>query len=202
MWSCDRWHILLVKRTCGKDTMHKLCFYGESGNGKSTANNRCQEYCKRVNLSCEVIKLAAPLYALQREIYATSGVKIDLYDQDQSLLEFLAKNMRRINSMSLVENFEKSLQNSSAQVIVCDDLRDVHCDYPYLKSMDFKFIRITTKPSIRQQRLSDRGDINVVINSKTTSELDQIASDYHIHNDDSLENYHEKLDVVFKSLLS
>ncbi len=161
--------------------MLKIVFYGKSGSGKSTVATAACEYFKKNNKTIEIIKLAAPLYHLQNEVYKTAGVEIGYYDQNQKILEDMAKYLREINPNSLVENFAKVYNCSKAEVIINDDLRDVEVDYPYLKNENFKFIKIECDEEIRRERLKLRKDLCSVLDSDTTKYVDQIVPDYVIN---------------------
>lgn len=158
--------------------MIKLAFYGKSGSGKSTIAKAAIEYFKNLDLYIEVIKFATPLYKIQKQFYEYANVEIDYYDQNQKLMEDIAKYLREINPNSLVYNFNKSFEMSSADVVINDDVRDIEVDYPYLKKNGFLFIKLECDEEIRKERLLARSDLCSVLDSSTTNCIDQIIPDY------------------------
>lgn len=163
--------------------MKKIVIYGLAGSGKSTSAGLVQKFFAQKKLDVTVIKLAQPLYELQEQFYKKAGIEISFYNQDQILLESIANHLRRISSSSLVDNFKARIKRTKADVIINDDLRDPHVDYPVLKEEGFIFIRIKCKENFRRERLKQRGDKSTVINSKSTAEIDLIKPDYVVNND-------------------
>lgn len=157
--------------------MIKLAFYGLSGSGKSSAAKITKEYFNKKSMSVEIIKLADPIYKLQEKFYLTANQHIEPDDQDQILMENIAANLRRINSNSLVDSFDQRLKNSSANVVINDDVREFEIDYKYLKRNNFTFIRIVCDEGKRIQRLNARSDISFVKASSTTKDIDKFESD-------------------------
>ncbi|MCD4644867.1 hypothetical protein AR454_21770 [Bacillus mycoides] len=162
--------------------MKKIVLYGLAGSGKSTSASIVKEFYRLRDLRVEVVKLAQPLYELQQHFYQIAGCKIDFYDQDQPLLENIATQLRSISSTSLVDYFKYRMKEVEADVVINDDLRDPHVDYPALKQEGFIFIRVRCPEEIRIERLKMRGDKSVVINSKSTAQLDLIKPDYIVDN--------------------
>ncbi len=180
----------------------RLCVFGHSGSGKSTAASHIIQRFQDGGYSTTVIKLAEPLYRLQREIYATAGRQIRQYEQDQQMLEGLARELRRINPRALVEDFERRLAVSASTVVVCDDLRDGNVDYPYLKEQGFLFLRIQVKPEVAQYRLQQRQDLSTVLNSPASKDVDTMHCDFEVHNDASdLDTLLHQLDAIVSKLI-
>ena len=113
--------------------------------------------------------------------YKVAGKDIDFYDQNQSLLEDIADNLRKINSNSLVDYFDRRLKQTKSQVVINDDVRDTKNDFPYLKKAGFKLIRIECDEQLRIRRLQERNDLNMVVNSKTTQDIDSVEPDHVIN---------------------
>jgi hypothetical protein len=139
-------------------------------------------YFEEQGASVTILKLAKPLYHLQQEFYRIAGISIQEHDQDQVLLEMIASQLRRISSTSLIDDFSRRLAETSSDVIINDDLRDPHIDYPALKNMAFKFMRIHCPEPIRQKRLYRRGDLSMVVHSTTSAGIDLISPDWIIEN--------------------
>lgn len=135
-------------------------------------------------MSVEIIKLASPLYKLQEKFYITANRPIDTNAQDQILMENIAVQLRKINPKSLVDNFNNSLKNSSADVILNDDVREYETDYKNLKYHQFIFILVVCDEHSRIQRLKTRNDISFVENSTTTKDIDKFEQDYIIDTTD------------------
>jgi dephospho-CoA kinase len=157
--------------------MLRLALYGLSGVGKSTAATIIVDYCRSKNLKVEIVKLALPLYRIQKIFYETAGRSIDAFSQDQHLLEIIAGELRRISATSLVDDFIGRLRDCKTDVVINDDIRDYHVDYPVLKREGFIFIRLVCDEDIRLRRLQERNDISVVKKSATTMDLDKFKAD-------------------------
>ncbi len=157
--------------------MIKLAVYGLSGCGKSTVARIIADYFSAGKKTIEFIKLAYPLYKIQQVYYETAGGKIDFYEQDQLLLESIAANLRRISSLSLVNDFMERLKKSEADVVINDDIRDYQTDYPALKKEGFIFVKVHCDEELRVRRLKARKDISITIVSQTTRDIDKFSAD-------------------------
>ncbi|PYE47286.1 AAA domain-containing protein [Paenibacillus barcinonensis] len=160
----------------------KLVIFGQSGSGKSTIARIVQNYYEKQRKTVQVVKLASPLYEIQNHVYKKLLLPYKEGAQDQILLENLATNIRRISPNYLVETFMEKVNNSEANVIINDDLRDYHTDYPRLTDSGFIFIKVSCKEEIRQSRLKSRDDLSIVQNSKTTKGIQDFLYHYHIDN--------------------
>lgn len=160
--------------------MIKIAVYGLSGAGKSSTAKLIQKYYKDKNIDTKVLKLAYPLYEIQKIFYDTAGKDIDFYAQDQILLESIASNLRKISESSLVDNFMERLRKCTAAVVINDDIRDYKTDYPVLKKEGFRFIKIFCDETVRVNRLMNRKDLSVNIESSTTNDLDRFEPDFSI----------------------
>jgi hypothetical protein len=49
---------------------------------------------------------------------------------------------------------------AEADVILNDDLRDVHVDYPALQALGFSFVRVRCDEPVRLRRLAGRSDLS------------------------------------------
>ncbi len=102
--------------------------FGYSGSGKSTFTALVRDACQRAGLSSACVKLADPLYRLQRQVYAAAGITLRGGEQDQLLMENLAAHLRRLNPRSFADDFLHRLGQTEADVVLNDDLRDPHID--------------------------------------------------------------------------
>ena len=103
--------------------MLTICLYGLAGSGKSTAAAQLKKLLAECGYTVDIIKIAAPLYRLQGEIYRTAGREIGEWEHDNELLRSLAVHLRRINPRFLVDNFLDRVKGSRAQVVINDDMR-------------------------------------------------------------------------------
>lgn len=161
--------------------MVALVVYGLTGCGKSTLASLLKEELTAHGRSTVILKLADPLYRLQRAFYEIAS-RPEEQKQDQILLEVIATQLRRISPTSVVDDFLLRLDQCGADTVINDDLRDPHIDYLLLKQRGFKFIRLVCSETVRQARLGQRDDISTIVQSKTTAELDLIVSDLVIDN--------------------
>ncbi|HEY0392504.1 MAG TPA: hypothetical protein VGC63_12405 [Solirubrobacterales bacterium] len=159
---------------------------GASGSGKSTLTDLLREGFEASGLRVEVVKLAEPLYWLQREFYRYAGREIDLYAQDQPLLESIATHLRSLSPRALVDDFLRRLDVSDADVIINDDLRDPHVDWPTMRQAGFRVIGIAVEEPTRRERLSRRRDLATSMDSKASRDISLIRPDIVLDNNGSL----------------
>lgn len=176
----------------------RLALVAPSGAGKSTTARLLQQYFETADISVEVVKLAEPLYELQRAFYQQSCLAISEGAQNQQLLECIAQQLRALDSRSMVMNFAKRLACCEADVVINDDLRDDATDWPYLHDQGFQVIKIFTDASLRQSRLGKRGDVNVVADSVLDLQMRRIAADYALPNNHSLQRLEAHVAVIAK----
>jgi len=163
--------------------MMKICFFGPSGSGKSSATKFLKEDFERRGLTTEVLKLAEPLYKVQKLLYTESGITIKKYNQNQKLLEGIATSMRDINPRSIIDNFMLRLKKVNSDVVINDDLRDFEIDMPVLKQNGFILIRIWASGEVIQSRLSLRNDLYTKENSELDKVIERIEPDFVLKND-------------------
>jgi hypothetical protein len=124
----------------------KLSFLAPSGYGKTTAAGIVGALFHAVN-----IRLAAPLYDLQRVIYNFIG-KENHDQQDGELLQFLGAKIQREKPHFLALKFFDNVLHANigqrSSIITNDDCRPHN--YPYLKAWGFKFVAIQ---GVRRSRL-------------------------------------------------
>ena len=175
----------------------QLGLFGTPGAGKSTTSKIIEEYCTENHVPMIRIKLADPLYEAQKAIYEIAGRQLsDFYDQDGELLNFLGSYLRKLNPNVLLDRFSLRLRDaiekldstgSTSGVIVCDDLR--RPDAEFLRTKDFRFVRIIADPNECESRRRARGDRTLGSASHATEQgLDEIEPDYRIHNESTIED--------------
>lgn len=174
----------------------RIALVAPSGSGKSTTAQFLRHYFESAGFSVEIIKLAEPLYQLQRAFYDQACMALPESSQNQRLLEFIAQQLRSLDSQSLIRNFAHRLGRSRAQVIINDDLRDDTTDWPYLRDEGFQTIKIVTDAPLRQSRLGLRGDISIVEKSDLDLQTRRIKADYVLPNNGSLELLEARVAVV------
>ncbi len=154
--------------------MIKICFLAPSGYGKDTASKIIESM-----FDVSVIKLARPLYELQRDFYNRLG--IDIQDkQDGELLQFYGYKIRKESPDYLINTFYKEIGMCNSQIIINDDCRPM--DYESLKEMGFIFVKIN---GYKRNRLD-----HVEADSKSSLEWQEnIPYDYEIDNYGGLEEY-------------
>lgn len=157
-----------------------------SGSGKSTATRFLREGFEASGLRVAVLKLAEPLYRLQREFYRCAGHEIDLYAQDQPLLESIAAQLRALSPRALVDDLLRRLEASDADVVINDDLRDPHVDWPAMRQAGFRVVGIAVDERIRRERLLRRRDLASSADSRASQEIGLIRHDIVLDNNRSL----------------
>jgi AAA domain len=157
-----------------------------SGSGKSTATRFLREEFEAGGLRVEVIKLAEPLYRLQRDFYASAGQEIDHYAQDQPLLEAIAAHLRRLSPTALVDDLMRRVDATDADVVINDDLRDPHVDWPAMRLAGFRVVGVAVDETIRRKRLARRKDLATAADPPASRELALIPREIVIYNNGSL----------------
>ncbi|HEV2378151.1 MAG TPA: hypothetical protein VGS19_39050 [Streptosporangiaceae bacterium] len=164
----------------------RVAVVGLAGCGKSTCAGLVEDFARDNRRSYQRVKLAKPLYDLQEAVYGVAGVPLQPGSQDQLLMEALADALRRIRPESIVDDFAWRLGQTSADIVINDDLRDPFVDAPRLRQMGFRVLRVTCQEDIRQQRLAERGDLTR--SDASTGRLDLIEPDAVIDNSYDLES--------------
>jgi cytidylate kinase len=173
-----------------------------SGSGKSTVAQMIEARAATYGLQCAVVKLAAPLYELQTQIYRLARVPISKGAQNHSILENCADQLRALNPNCIVTDFLERVENSTAQVIVNDDLRDPVTDWPRLREVGFKAIRIVAARQTRAVRMRARNDLLTLVDSKLDGPLATIQVDEELVNDGAdLDELRARVDDLADRLL-
>ncbi|WP_280335676.1 ATP-binding protein [Nocardia wallacei] len=162
----------------------RVCLLGHSGAGKSTTARFLRATAARRSLSCEIVKVAAPLYDLQQAFYTRLGQPLPDEQQDQQLLEALAGWIRRRRAWFLVDDFLARADATAADVLVNDDVRSYDIDYPELRRRGWTAVRITAEEDLRGKRLAAQGYLT--LSDASTKGVDTVEVDYEIRNDGTL----------------
>lgn len=165
----------------------RLAVIGLSGSGKSTCAGIVERCCAEKGLTFARIKLAKPLYDLQKVVYNTARMDLPDGAQDQALMEALAEHLRRIRPDSLAADFLRRLDSTSADVVLNDDLRDPRVDAPALRAQGFRILRVKCDEGVRRSRLARRDDLT--ISNRSTEDLDLIAPDLVLDNSRDLATF-------------
>lgn len=157
----------------------KICLLAPSGYGKSTAS----EILIREYGGC-VIKIAEPLYELQKSFYHKLGIWED--KQDGELLQFYGRKVRSINPSYLLDVFNESLIGARdyCNIIINDDCRPM--DYEYLKNLGFIFVKINGY-------VRDRDDFTKANPKSSLEWQSEIPCDYELNNYGSLDEYRNEI---------
>lgn len=163
--------------------MIRLALVAPSGSGKSTFATLLEECFQARGMSVVRLKLAEPLYDLQKNFYRTAGFGVNYYQQNHALLESIADWLRLLNPDCIVQSFLDSLSGHPADVVINDDIRDLVTDWPKLENVGFKAILISASPAMRAARMKQRGDLNSILHSKLDNDLSRFPFSYRIDNE-------------------
>lgn len=166
----------------------KICFIAPSEYGKNTAVKILKTKYRLTN-----IKIAEPLYKLQRAFYKFIGKKMT-GEQDGELLQYLGQKIRKENPYFIINEFEKKLKGklSFDGIIANDDCRPP--DYKFLKNGGFIFVRIN---GFKRNRIDHT-------KSNPLSDLEwqkQMPCDYVVDNLGSIQEYEHNLFKLMKEIL-
>jgi dephospho-CoA kinase len=176
-----------------------LSIIGLAGCGKSTCAGLVEKIAAERGMTHARVKLAAPLYELQAQVYAVAGVTVRAGTQDQVLMEDLAGALRRIEPSSLVHNFHRRLAEVDADIVVNDDLRDPHVDAVDLRRRGFRIVRVTADDGVRTARLDARGDLTR--SDRSTAEIDLIEPDVVVDNSGDLAAFRRRVEEILEEWL-
>ncbi|MFD9609194.1 AAA family ATPase [Streptomyces sp. NPDC004290] len=141
----------------------RIALFGKPGAGKSTFAGLLGKECSASGPSLRIIKIADPLYELQRTVYETAGVLApEAGVQDGQLLNALGAHLRRINPNCLTDRFAVRVaavhREVPGAVVVCDDMRAP--DAAALAGMGFLLVELTAPDEVRAARKAQRGDLS------------------------------------------
>lgn len=166
----------------------KISFLAPTGYGKTTAARLIEK-----NFPAKAIKLAAPLYDMQKLIY--ERLHIHYEGQDGEFLQFMGAKIQRDYPDFLFTEFlqkeEEVLKSSQIEIIVNDDCRPHN--YLYLKKNGFIFIGIEGRSHLR--------DDIMPINPKHAVEWQQpLPVDYIVDNTNDILTYEKNLLMLIDML--
>lgn len=164
----------------------KLAFLAPSGYGKSTSSM----YLEKKH-SAKIVKLAKPLYEIQKLIY--DRVNIDIVGQDGDLLQFLGNKIQTISPKYLFNEFIKEVNSLDAELIVNDDCRPHN--YEYLKAEGFIFVKIESFSRERNEDTTSHDS-----KSKVEWNPDMIPFDFCITNKGTINDLNMELDSLLEKI--
>lgn len=159
----------------------RFALIGHSGAGKSTTARLITHSAEACGLRCEVVKVAAPLYDLQHAFYTRLGHTLPPGQQDQQLMETLARCIRHRDAGFLIHDFLTRADASSAQVVINDDVRSYDHDLPRLRAAGWTVVRVSAPDALRKQRLADQGYLS--LSDASTTGVEDVTADIEITND-------------------
>ena len=166
----------------------KISIIGQTGNGKTTTAKIIEKHFKS-----KIIKLAKPLYEIQKDIYDKLG--IPLKGQDGELLQFLGDKIQRLSPDFLAKEFLKKCEN--IEFIVNDDCRPHN--YKYLKEQGFIFLFID---GIQRERKEDHTSVDKNHKVEWNDKEAKLKSDYILENKGSIQELEKKIIKLINSLLN
>lgn len=141
----------------------RVALVGFTGTGKTTIATCLLQELHRRGQPAQVVKLAAPLYRIQRAYYAEAGVHLAPGQQDQELLVEIAARLRSITPHALLNQLLATLADTPPGTsIINDDLRVADPDGAGLSAAGFCLIRLECPDHIRRIRVAERGDQSVI----------------------------------------
>ncbi len=165
-----------------------ICFLAPSEYGKNTAIKILKKHYRIVN-----IKLAAPLYKLQKHFYKFIHTRMH-GEQDGELLQYLGRKIRAENPEFIIDTFKQKLKKykNFKGIITNDDCRTP--DFDALKQLGFIFVKINGFKRNRHDHTK----------SDTASYLEwhnDIPHDYEVNNLGTMEEYENNLIILMKKIL-
>lgn len=195
--------IIRGERMRGNSCM-RIAFYGLPGVGKSTTSRILHHELTRREWPVVQVRLAAPLYELQAEIWRRAARPLaDEHVQDREILSFLGRTLRRINPDALTDEFRRRVLEVSAHgdtAVVCDDMRQI--DAPELISLGFKLVRITAPDSVRRARLAARGDIGAQKEDANFEAMENLTAWRMLTNDGSIDQLRTHVSALVEEAMS
>ncbi len=180
----------------------RVAIVGPSGSGKSSAASALVSCLQANGLRVGIYKLAEPLYRLQAAFYAIAGRELTPGAQDQILLETIATRLRAISATTLVDDLNTRLSAAEEDVILNDDLRDDEVDWPVLRKLGFRIIRVVAPQTTRLSRLGQRGDPTIVEHSPLDEQIARIPADFVVSNRaEGIEHLQDKVRAVAERLV-
>lgn len=159
----------------------RLALIGHSGAGKSTTAQLITHTAESRGLRAEIIRVAAPLYDLQHAFYTRIGRTLPPGQQDQQLMETLARCLRDREPGFLLEDFLTRANASSADVVINDDVRSYDHDLPRLRASGWTVMRVSAPDETRKQRLTGQGYLS--LSDVSTAGVEDVDAEAEVTND-------------------
>jgi len=180
----------------------RIALFGWPGAGKSTTAAILRRALEESGRRPTVVRIAAPLYDVQRYFYARAGTSLADGQQDGALLNFLGSHLRAAAPGFLLTDFGQRCASAllcGADTLVCDDARPV--DLAELAEQGFVLVRISAPDELRGCRKSGRGD-KIPGNDQHPTELgvDAVAPDFEIDNSGSLAELETQVASLVRTL--
>ena len=148
---------------------------GKMGSGKSTISHMLKAGFEMTDRKVEIMSLSKPLYKAQDLLYKQFGLELQ-GDKDRNLLISIGQWGRDIDPDFWVEQAAKSIVESDADIIICDDIR-------FKNEADF-FKRLGVIFRIEGEQRGDNVDHSKATDA-TECSLDDYKFDNVIHNNKS-----------------
>lgn len=168
----------------------KICLYGPTGSGKSTLAEHLVHAHGAVR-----IKVAEPLYDLQRQLY--EYIDKPILGQDGELLQYLGQKIEAERPGWLGARFVDKVHSCGARIVVNDDCRPN--SFAALRDDGFVFVGVRTSADTMLARL--RSDHTPVDPAHPVEQgWEQFRADFEIDNNGPLEVALGDLDRLVASL--
>lgn len=178
----------------------RLALIGHSGAGKSTTARLLTHSAESRGLRCEVVKVATPLYDLQHAFYTRLGHTLPEGQQDQQLMETLARCIRHRDPGFLIHDFLTRATASSADIVINDDVRSYDHDLPHLRRTGWTVVRVTAPEKVRMQRLAEQGYLS--LSDASTTGVEDVTVDVEIVNDSTRNDLATKVRTMLERVFS
>jgi hypothetical protein len=180
----------------------RLSLVAPSGSGKSSTAAFMLERAAAHGLTARTVKLAQPLYELQKRYYDVAGIDIAEDAQNQVLMQAIATQLRSLRPDALARDFLRRLHAEPADVVINDDLRDMETDLPVLRREGFVTVRISADPDIIERRLNARCDLRTARKSHLdVAVLAETPDHVLVNNGSDLDAYRSRVHCFIDLLL-
>ncbi len=182
----------------------RIALFGWPGAGKSTTASALRRVLTGMGREAAVVRIAAPLYDVQRSFYDRADTALGEGQQDGRLLNFLGSHFRQATPGFLLADFAQRCAGAllgGADAVVCDDARPA--DFREVAEQGFTVVRVTAPDALRRERKSGRGDrLAGRDDHPTEAGVDDITPDYEIDNSGTLEELESQIRAVAEKLIA
>jgi cytidine deaminase len=178
----------------------RIAFAGLPGAGKSTSATILRDLLGDLGRTVETVKVAAPLYDVQRHFYARIGFDQTDGHQDGRLLNFLGSHFREVSPDFLHADFAQRCTAAlcaGTDVVICDDARPADLDG--LAKLGFSVVHVTAPESIRRERKAKRADL-VAGNDAHPTEAGEVVGDHQLDNSGDLTSLRAAVSALIAEL--